>query len=209
MPSIARTILLAVQVASFLALLGSRRRPPLPSRHPFQAHHPPFLQTRPVSPRARHQYYPTVEKLHAYSAKMKANYETMQSRRPNHPRSVSQAQWEAQCLLVVLGLNAVCGCPLSLDDGLACYDPSSGLELILKDTINTSKNILSVTAALTQNIPLLGPLVDDIKCILDEVLDAVENLTDCLLDITSKAVIALGLGDLVKGLLPGLLPGLR
>ncbi|KAL5518926.1 hypothetical protein ACEPAH_609 [Sanghuangporus vaninii] len=71
---------------------------------------------------------------------------------------------------------------LAADKGLANYDKGNELEVMLKDVINANKDALSAVTALVYNIPdlgpILGPIVYEIKCIVDELLDLTENLTD-------------------------------
>ncbi|KAI0335277.1 hypothetical protein GY45DRAFT_1317208 [Cubamyces sp. BRFM 1775] len=75
---------------------------------------------------------------------------------------------------------------LAADKGLANYDQSDALETTLKDMINTVKYTLRDIDNLVYQIPTLGPtlgpVVYQIKCILDDILDAVENLTDAILN---------------------------
>ncbi|KAI9063059.1 hypothetical protein FKP32DRAFT_1572740 [Trametes sanguinea] len=75
---------------------------------------------------------------------------------------------------------------LAQDKGLANFDNTDGLEVLLKNMVNMTKYTLADVTTLVDNLPavgpLLGPIVYEIKCILDEVLDAVENLTDALLN---------------------------
>ena len=88
--------------------------------------------------------------------------------------------------------------------GLANYDRTDGLETLLKNLVNLNKDTLSYVDILVSNLPVLGPelgqsayvsftssiltrhftfsVVYDIKCLLDKVLDAVENVTDALLN---------------------------
>jgi len=72
------------------------------------------------------------------------------------------------------------------DKGLANYDSSNTVETLLKDMINANKYILNDTYDMTQTLPILGttlgPIVYEIKCILDEILDAVEDMTDEILN---------------------------
>jgi len=69
--------------------------------------------------------------------------------------------------------------------GLAHYDEYDPLETLLKNVIDTHKDALSYVNDLIardpQLGPILGPIVYDIKCILDEILDATENLTDAII----------------------------
>ncbi|KAI0271354.1 hypothetical protein BC834DRAFT_437858 [Gloeopeniophorella convolvens] len=75
---------------------------------------------------------------------------------------------------------------LGADKGLAFYNHEDTLETLLKDIVNAHKNVLSSVTELTYSVPvlgpILGPIVYDIKCILDEILDATENLTDAIIN---------------------------
>ncbi|KZT02727.1 uncharacterized protein LAESUDRAFT_661393 [Laetiporus sulphureus 93-53] len=75
---------------------------------------------------------------------------------------------------------------LAADKGLANYNKNDQLETLLKATVNAVKDILGDTYEAIESIPgigpLLGPTVYDIKCIIDEVLDATENLTDAIIN---------------------------
>ncbi|KAH9898403.1 hypothetical protein C8Q73DRAFT_400497 [Cubamyces lactineus] len=91
---------------------------------------------------------------------------------------------------------------LGADRGLANYDPEDELETLLKNIVNTVKDTLKAVDNLVFQVPVLGPvlgpIVYQVKCILDETLDAVENLTDALLnalkplllDVIGQAVTA-------------------
>lgn len=84
---------------------------------------------------------------------------------------------------------------LGADKGLENYDRSNELETLLKDLVNLSKDTLSYIDELVYQIPVLGPLlgpvVYQIKCILDDVLNAVENLTDAILNAVQPLLVAL------------------
>jgi len=76
---------------------------------------------------------------------------------------------------------------LNANRGLANYDPNNQLETLLKNMINLNKSVLGYTTVLVYNIPvlgsILGPIVYELKCILEDVLDTVESLSDALLNI--------------------------
>ncbi|KAJ6519831.1 hypothetical protein C8R45DRAFT_37663 [Mycena sanguinolenta] len=263
MPSIARTILLAVYAVSFLALTGispattTALASPLVASSPAVSANSPrsLLTVRVVSkhadadlvariptsptvattqpPKSTTNTTQVVKQLGALHNKMQANAVAMKSlAKQARTRASSGARarsvpaeddaFQQQCtselddyrtnldafqqLLVLLGLNAVCGCPLALDKGLACYDPENDVDTLLKGTVNLNKEILGATADLIDSNPLLkallGPIVDALKCLLDEVLDAVENLADCILTITTKVLILAGLQGLLQALCP-------
>ncbi|KAF9453806.1 hypothetical protein P691DRAFT_812418 [Macrolepiota fuliginosa MF-IS2] len=75
---------------------------------------------------------------------------------------------------------------LGRDKGLANYDRNNGAETLLKNLVNVNKITLSAITTATYQIPglgpILGPIVYEIKCILDEILDGIENVSDALLN---------------------------
>ncbi|PBK77215.1 hypothetical protein ARMSODRAFT_1012396 [Armillaria solidipes] len=93
------------------------------------------------------------------------------------------------------------------DKGLGNYDRNDRLETILKDVVNKTKDLLKVTAILVNNLPILGstlgPIVYDLKCITEEILDAIEDITDGLLNFIKPLLVVLckgGLGINVLGI---------
>ena len=104
------------------------------------------------------------------------------------------------------------------DKGLANYDDTNDLETLLKNTVDLNKNVLSAVDVAVYNLPVLGPIlgpsasqcplrrrvlklpfiavVYDIKCLIDGILDVVENFTDAtinelqpvLQDLLGKAI---------------------
>lgn len=84
------------------------------------------------------------------------------------------------------------------DKGLANYDRTNVLESLLKEVVNANKDTLSATVVTVDKIPILGPVlgpcrceltvlnftkqyftvVYDLKCLIDKILDIVENCTD-------------------------------
>jgi len=99
---------------------------------------------------------------------------------------------------------------LAADKGLANYDSGDKLETMLKNVVNATKNTLSATDILVYRIPvlgpILGPIVYQVKCIVDDVLDATENLTDGLLN--DLAPLLRGLDNQTVDLLCGPLLGI-
>ena len=94
---------------------------------------------------------------------------------------------------------------LGRDKGLANYDRNNGLETLLKDIVNLNKDTLSCVTDIVYEVPLLGstlgpskcpqisagvhtdsssgtPVVGELKCIVDEVLNTAENAADGLLN---------------------------
>ncbi|KAK0198450.1 hypothetical protein F5146DRAFT_1019677 [Armillaria mellea] len=59
------------------------------------------------------------------------------------------------------------------DKGLGNYDRNDRLETLLKEVVNKTKDLLKLT---------VSPLVYELKCITEEILDAIEDITDGLLN---------------------------
>jgi hypothetical protein len=89
----------------------------------------------------------------------------------------------------------------SAGKGLANYDKTNDLETMLKNAVNLNKQALSATDVLVYNLPgvgpTLGPIVYQIKCFVDELLDVVENFTDGTLN-QLQPVLASLLGKAVS-----------
>jgi hypothetical protein len=103
------------------------------------------------------------------------------------------------------------------EKGLANYNRDDQLQTLLKNLVNTNKDFLSSLHKTVEQVPALGPVlgpsklplyklpkhctyqfssqvVYEIKCILDDVLNTVENLVDGLLNEISpllRGVISL------------------
>ena len=93
---------------------------------------------------------------------------------------------------------------LGSDKGLKNYDRTNDLETLLKNLVNFHKQTFEAVDVLVYNIPVLGPLlgpsgfsrfrrryilsdpsllvVYELKCLLDDALNAIENLTDALIN---------------------------
>ena len=105
---------------------------------------------------------------------------------------------------------------LAADKGLANYDQTDSLETMIKDIVNANKDGLTAINVMVNNIPGLGPIlgpskcfmscficsiadiileivVYDLKCLIDDILNALENITDGLIN-------QLNLGPLFGGL---------
>ncbi|KAH9811407.1 secreted protein [Melampsora americana] len=71
------------------------------------------------------------------------------------------------------------------DKGMANLDKSNEMEVTLKNTINSMKNSMSDVNLMVYQVPALGPtlgpIVYQIKCILDDILNGSENTADALL----------------------------
>ncbi|OJA18704.1 hypothetical protein AZE42_01250 [Rhizopogon vesiculosus] len=83
------------------------------------------------------------------------------------------------------GFTTVLG-ELGTNKGTAKLDPTNDLEILLKNIINMNKDILTVTYDLVDSFPIvgsiLGPIVYEVKCILDDLLDTIENLSDATIN---------------------------
>lgn len=111
----------------------------------------------------------------------------------------------------MLGIEAILK-ELGADNGLANYDRTNDLETLLKNIVNVNKDTLSFITTITYNLPIVGstlgpsecidssiprysdvpsPVVYEIKCILDGILDACENLTDAILNILQPLLLPL------------------
>lgn len=87
------------------------------------------------------------------------------------------------------------------DKGLAYYDKTDDLEIVLKNFVNLNKNVLSITADYVGKIPIVGPILEpresltidclstsliiatfkviyDLKCLIDGILDSLEDCLD-------------------------------
>ncbi|EGG08700.1 uncharacterized protein MELLADRAFT_104819 [Melampsora larici-populina 98AG31] len=71
------------------------------------------------------------------------------------------------------------------DKGMANLDKSNEMEVTLKNTINSMKNSMSDVNLMVYQVPALGPtlgpIVYQIKCILDDILNGSENTADSLI----------------------------
>ncbi|KAK7058952.1 hypothetical protein VNI00_001576 [Paramarasmius palmivorus] len=101
--------------------------------------------------------------------------------------------------------------PMAARAGLANYDNSDELETLLKHIIDLTKSSLHDIWWLTTEIPLVGPMlggiVYEIKCIVDELLDITENITDGILNAFKPDLVILrkacGCDDAVLGVCLG------
>lgn len=111
----------------------------------------------------------------------------------------------------MLGIETVLK-ELGADKGLANYDRTNDLETLLKNIVNVNKDTLSFLTTITYNLPIVGPtlgpsecsdssirhyfdvcssVVYEIKCVLDDILNACENLTDAILNILQPLLLPL------------------
>ncbi|KAJ7900360.1 hypothetical protein B0H14DRAFT_3852781 [Mycena olivaceomarginata] len=170
-----------------------------------------------------------VHQLQVHHDKMKLNADKMHKyAAQKRARSVDDAAFQAGCtteltdfhnnfggfynILCLLNEIAVC-CPnIGVGKGRDCYDDSSVTEQLLKDVVDYTKVTLTATRTLVAGIPVLGPLLDpiveDIKCIVDYLLDLTEDLVDCLINITNELLRPLlaSLSPLLTSLLGPLAP---
>ncbi|KAK0478493.1 hypothetical protein IW261DRAFT_1483767 [Armillaria novae-zelandiae] len=90
------------------------------------------------------------------------------------------------CKGILSELNLAIAAMRPDDKGLGNYDRNDRLETLLKEVVNQTKDLLKVTVILVNNIPIvgpiLGPIVYELKCITEEILDAIEDITDGLLN---------------------------
>ncbi|KAH9944388.1 uncharacterized protein BXZ73DRAFT_73914 [Epithele typhae] len=84
---------------------------------------------------------------------------------------------------------------IETDKGLGFYDKNNELETAIKDLVNSLKDTLKYIDELVGNIPILGstlePVVFQIKCILIDVLDLLEDVLDQLINELKPTVLAL------------------
>lgn len=99
------------------------------------------------------------------------------------------------------------------DKGLANYVPQNDIETLLKKVVNLHKDVLSATYEAVKNLPILGPIlgpsesnaliyldailtlflevVYDVKCLVDELLDAIEDLSDAIVNVLQPSLQSL------------------
>ncbi|KAH8835742.1 hypothetical protein DL96DRAFT_1575405 [Flagelloscypha sp. PMI_526] len=123
-------------------------------------------------------------------------YNQMKNHAEKCPSSLKELQYR-QCTEELSGYHSsLLGIqellrPAARGKGLANYDPDNGLE---------TRDVLSATTVLSYNLPLLGPclgpIMYEIKCIVENISDALLNaLGLCILsDQTAKTSCLLGLG---------------
>ncbi|KAI0304946.1 hypothetical protein BC826DRAFT_979092 [Russula brevipes] len=75
------------------------------------------------------------------------------------------------------------------------YNQHDLLERLINGLVDAHKDTLSYIAALIYHDPFLGPIIGptvyEIKCIVDELLNAVENLTDAIINDCKPAILKL------------------
>ncbi|KAJ7169891.1 hypothetical protein C8R46DRAFT_1265700 [Mycena filopes] len=232
MPSIARAIFLAVHAASFLALTGlspaTTNALASPLSRAFPANSPSSLLARVVTkhtdadfvarapattPAARNQsaseYTARMGVLHDKMGRNAANMKRYAAQaKSKRTRDANELAYQQLCTTEVTHYNKNFADFRGLlvlipdDAGLLCYDRDDSLETYLKDIVNYKQN-----HALPILGPLLAPLMYALKCTTEDILDVVENFTDCLLATIGPILQALGLGPVAE-LLTNLLSSL-
>ncbi|KAK0456460.1 hypothetical protein EV421DRAFT_61494 [Armillaria borealis] len=134
------------------------------------------------------------------------NNESLEKDRPGDYQDNCVASLNS-CKGILGELNLAIAAMRPDDKGLGNYDRNDRLETTLKDVVNKTKDLLKVTAILVNNLPILGstlgPIVYDLKCITEEILDATEDITDGLLNFIKPLLVVLcrgGLGINVLGI---------
>ncbi|KAF7306936.1 hypothetical protein MIND_00486300 [Mycena indigotica] len=88
--------------------------------------------------------------------------------------------------------------------GNQCYDETNGLEQALHDIVNANKDALRSIYVMVDNIPglgpVLGPIVYEIKCIIDDILNLTRVTVDCLVNYVVDLLDQLGLGGVLESL---------
>ncbi|EJD03943.1 uncharacterized protein FOMMEDRAFT_155063 [Fomitiporia mediterranea MF3/22] len=119
------------------------------------------------------------QELQTMASQSASRNENDQDFHQNAAARFSSFQSNSQGFLAILS-------QLAADKGLANYDKNDQLETLLKDFVNASKNAVGAVYVMIKNDPtlgpILGPIVYELKCLIDETLDATENLTDGMLN---------------------------
>ncbi|KAH7911195.1 hypothetical protein BJ138DRAFT_1007091 [Hygrophoropsis aurantiaca] len=89
---------------------------------------------------------------------------------------------------------------LGAGHGLANFDKTNDVEILIKNMDNLIKDVLTATVQLVDQLPVigpvLGPIIYDIKCYIDEILNLVENLTDATINAL-QPVLQASLGSAI------------
>jgi len=131
-----------------------------------------------------------IKKLAAQSASVKANDREFQK------RYVAQLNsFHTNVLGQQAALSALSAEKRKPGNGLANYDSSNNVETLIKDTINVNKDTLKAVSVLVNNLPIvgpiLGPIVYDMKCFLDDILNFCEDFLDATINDTQPLLRAL------------------
>ncbi|KAL0951172.1 hypothetical protein HGRIS_007903 [Hohenbuehelia grisea] len=95
----------------------------------------------------------------------------------------------------ILNLKAIFP-QLTADKGLANYDRDNDVETMMKIFVNFNKDTLSSVTVLSSYLPggsILGPLVYELKCLLDDILNIIENAADGVITSFSPSLKAVSL----------------
>lgn len=141
---------------------------------------------------------------HYHSARKNAATYKRLAAQSSSPSAAQDAEFQQKCAtalnnfqLDILGIKEILE-TAGADRGLQNYDRQSDVQTTLKNVVNLNKDVLKATAILVDNLPvlgpILGPIVYQIKCLLELTLDAIENLTDGLMNST--------VAPLLRALLP-------
>ncbi|KAJ7071018.1 hypothetical protein C8F01DRAFT_1108716 [Mycena amicta] len=204
MPCLARTILLALHATAFLALTGlapattTALASPLPdstslssllaarvvNKHKDAQLVSPASAVSPNVTASSPQSNDVEQRIRAYAVTAKKHRSQLQklaneAKTQPHARRADNLVFQQQCIS-----RQVKGA------GNQCYDPNSGLQVALHD-------ILDCITTLTATIPILGPIVYDVKCIVDAILNLVTDTVDCLLGPIVDLLKQLGLGGIL------------
>ncbi|KAJ7225502.1 hypothetical protein GGX14DRAFT_420807 [Mycena pura] len=219
MSSIARVVLLALHASFFLALTGLAPATITAVASPVPAAWASFdslLATRvvskstdvelaarvpAVSPAASAHPQGQVnqtERMRQYSERA-AQYATTMKRLAAKATSHSprdDVAFQNACTDTLTGFGGLYEQILALLRSIDCRDPDSPTQVYIDQIINANKDIVKATLVLTNLIPSLKPLLDpilyQIKCLVDAVLDLTRGLLDCTI-----VLLKLGLGSLV------------
>ncbi|KAF9270234.1 hypothetical protein L218DRAFT_992873 [Marasmius fiardii PR-910] len=102
--------------------------------------------------------------------------------------------------------------PMAAHYGKKYYNKYDPIETLLKDVVDFLKDFLAYMAKLVDCSPLMGvalyPIVYQVKCIIDEILDITENCSDEIINELRALLNACSCGSDLGGLCPGLIGSL-
>ncbi|KDQ63743.1 hypothetical protein JAAARDRAFT_389712 [Jaapia argillacea MUCL 33604] len=126
-----------------------------------------------------------IKRLASESASKSDNDPAFQQQCASELTSFYSSMQGAQSTITQLGGSA----------GLANYDRQNDVETMLKNIVNLNKDTLSYLDVIVYNIPtlgpILGPIVYELKCLIDLILDAVENMSDALVNALQPSLESL------------------
>ncbi|KAJ7630953.1 hypothetical protein FB45DRAFT_917049 [Roridomyces roridus] len=240
MPSIARSILLAVYASFFLALTGfspatsSALASPLPDTNSPRsllavrivtkhtdteliARIPTAISPVVASPATSLHPRQSFESISGPAAKTRKAADHMsalaQRSRTENDEAFQQAcadgltEYYGSFQAFQKGFNEL----VTTDKGLSNLNKGDQLEELIKTVVNANKDALTAVTVIVDNVPIVGPIlapiVAELKCLVDLILDATENILDATLNvlvvILHQLLDPFGLGGLVV-LLQGL-----